>query len=557
MVLVSVGIAVIGQEGEGNDDYQYALIEAVKQKNLGNIQEAVKLYRLVVENKPDCAVAHYELGTIYLMAGDREAAVESMARSFALDPGNQWYTAGYLTALGAVEDFRSMERILAEKLKEEPDEVEWQFQMANVQYAAGKYKKAVRILERIEKERGFSEKVTLLKASIFESQEKFDLAKEEIGRVMDYFPEALQLWMVAAELSMKSGDEAEAANYYHQILEADSTNIFALTNLTDFYRKKGETGKSFEYLARSFRSRSIDVKRKMAILAYYLSEEEIIQKYPTELDRMVRVFLEVHPDEPEGLLMATDFYIDTGEYGHAYQQLRKYLDLVKGTYQMYMQAVLLANAASMNDALIEVADRALEYFPDSADIRFFRAIGLYEKSDFNELVNNFEKVSFDRFSENDYALQSKMLYAEALYRLNNFTRSDSLFESLIAEDPENHVVLNNYSYYLAERGEKLEMARAWSKKTIIENPDNATFIDTYAWILYRLEDYVEAEKYILQALEKGGANDPEVNEHAGDIQVALGNYRIAEAYYRKAMILGGDRERIQRKVDEVIRISNE
>ena len=149
------------------------------------------------------------------------------------------------------------------------------------------------------------------------------------------------------------------------------------------------------------------------------------------------------------------------------------------------------------------------------------------------------------------------LYAEALYRLNDFTRSDSLFESLIAEDPENHIVLNNNSYYLAERGEKLEMARAWSKKTIMENPANATFIDTYAWILYRLEDYEGAEKYILKALEKGGASDPEVNEHAGDIQVALGNYGIAEAYYRKAMILGGDTERLQRKVDEVIRMSDE
>ena len=47
------------------------------------------------------------------------------------------------------------------------------------------------------------------------------------------------------------------------------------------------------------------------------------------------------------------------------------------------------------------------------------------------------------------------------------------------------------------------------------------FLDTYAWILYKLESYEEAEKYILSALDKGGENDPEVNEHAGDIQLAL------------------------------------
>ena len=88
------------------------------------------------------------------------------------------------------------------------------------------------------------------------------------------------------------------------------------------------------------------------------------------------------------------------------------------------------------------------------------------------------------------------------------------------------MVLNNYSYYLAERGAKLKKAKEWSEETIRNNPENATFLDTYAWVLFKLKEYEEAEKYILIAMEKGGANDPEVNEHAGDIQVALEVLRL-------------------------------
>jgi tetratricopeptide (TPR) repeat protein len=213
-----------------------------------------------------------------------------------------------------------------------------------------------------------------------------------------------------------------------------------------------------------------------------------------------------------------------------------------------MQAILLANAASMNEELVHITDEALKQFPDSTDIRFFRGIGLYEKEEFELLVKNFDGISFDDFTEKEYAVQSKMLLAEAFYRNENFGRSDSIFEALIEDDPDNHIVLNNYSYYLAERGEKLELAKEWSYKAIVANPENATFLDTYAWILYKLGEMEEAEKYILKALEKGGNNDPEVNEHAGDIQAKLGSYEVARAYYRKAIILGGDKEELKSKI---------
>ena len=112
-------------------------------------------------------------------------------------------------------------------------------------------------------------------------------------------------------------------------------------------------------------------------------------------------------------------------------------------------------------------------------------------------------------------------------------------------------MLNNYSYYLAERGERLDKAEAWSRKAITNNPENATFLDTYAWVLYKQHDYEAAEKYILKALQFGGENDPEVNEHAGDIQLALESKEIALSYYEKALVLGGDKDRLEEKIRTV------
>jgi tetratricopeptide (TPR) repeat protein len=556
-LLLSGSTICLGQEKEGNNDYQYALIEAVKQKNLGNISEAVKLYRLVIKEKPDCDVAYFELGTILLMTKQVDLATDNLEKAYLIYPDNQWYTLAYLNALGASEDYNKIIEILKEKKKKDPDDAEWEYQLATVYFTKGKAGKSIRILNRIEKTKGFSEKITLLKASIYESQEKYDLAKMEIEKVMNLFPEAIQFRIVAAELSMKNGKESEAADYYLEILEMDSTNIFALTNLTDYYRKNEDYKNSFKYLASSFNSTQIDVERKKAILSFYLSDKEFITKYPKELERLLQVFMEVHPDEPEGRLMAADFYIESRAYDKAYMQLKVFLEKNKGSYPLYMQSILLANAASMNEELIMMSNRALEQYPDSTDIRFFKGIGLYEEGEYELLVENFEGISFDEYSVKEYVSQSKMLYAEAFYRLEDYYRSDSLFEELITEEPDNYMVLNNYSFYLAERGAKLNKAREWSKMTIQNNPDNATFLDTYAWVLFKLKEYEEAEKYIMNAMEKGGMNDPEVNEHAGDIQVALESLEIAKSYYLKAIILGGDKDKLEGKIEGLKQVKDE
>ena len=544
-------IMVQGQDSEDNKDYQYALIEAVKQKNLGNLREAVKLYRLVIKEKPDCDAAHYELGSIYLMTGRMDAAEEHLARAYDLQTENKWYTIAYLNILEEKEDYVNAARILKKKIRNDPEEMEWEYQLAGVHYSQNRLRKAIRILERIEKERGFSEKITLLKASIYESQGRYEMAKSEVEKVMKLFPETLQFRILAAELSMKDGEEEEAARYYQEILELDSTNIFALTNLTDYYRKKEDYRKSFGYLVSTFRSGRIEVKRKMAIMSYYLSKDEFIRKHSEDLERMLNVLTEVHPQEADVKLMAAEFYMETRNYQKAYYQMKDYLELREGNYAVYMQAILLANAAALNGELVEVTEQALGAFPDSADLRFFRGIGLYEEGKYMELVENFDKVSFHAFSSEEYAMQSNMLYAETLHRLKEYQRSDSVFEQIIRENPENYMVLNNYSYYLAERGEKLGKARQWSKQVIRNHPDNFTYLDTYAWVLYKMKQYEDAEKYILEALDKGGNNDPEVNEHAGDIQMALKSYTVAISYYRKAILLGGDESKLQKKIDRI------
>ena len=88
------------------------------------------------------------------------------------------------------------------------------------------------------------------------------------------------------------------------------------------------------------------------------------------------------------------------------------------------------------------------------------------------------------------------------------------YRQLIAADPYNTMVLNNYAYLLATHKGNLKEAEALSRRTLQSEPNNPVYLDTYAWILYLQGEQALAELYIRQAVNKlGGQKEPEVEQH--------------------------------------------
>ena len=107
--------------------------------------------------------------------------------------------------------------------------------------------------------------------------------------------------------------------------------------------------------------------------------------------------------------------------------------------------------------------------------------------------------------------------AETYHLLQMHSQSDSIFEMILLDYPDNILVLNNYSYYLSLRNERLEIAKKMSYKCNTLEPNNGTYEDTYAWILYCLGDFVEARNWIEKSMSNKGNESSVIVEHYGDI----------------------------------------
>ena len=101
--------------------------------------------------------------------------------------------------------------------------------------------------------------------------------------------------------------------------------------------------------------------------------------------------------------------------------------------------------------------------------------------------------------------------------------ADKNYEAALSLDDSNAYVLNNYSYFLALRKEKLALAQQMATKLIEQHAENVVYLDTYAWVLYQLGDYEKAQKYLEKAISIDEKNtNGEIIEHYGGVLYQLG-----------------------------------
>ncbi len=202
------------------------------------------------------------------------------------------------------------------------------------------------------------------------------------------------------------------------------------------------------------------------------------------------------------------------------------------------------------DNLEKTCKEALDFFPNQSVTYLFKGGAEMQKKEYDAAVKSFshgEKMSAD----ND-KLRAQFLanLGDAYHSLNKNTESDSAFDGSLKLDPENALVLNNYSYYLSERKANLEKAKEMSAYSNKLEPDNTSYLDTYAWILFQMSDYAGAREWQDKAIKAGGDKSGTILEHYGDILFMLGKKDDAVEYWKKAKTAGTDSGTIDRKIAE-------
>ena len=138
--------------------------------------------------------------------------------------------------------------------------------------------------------------------------------------------------------------------------------------------------------------------------------------------------------------------------------------------------------------------------------------------------------------------------ADATYQTGAWDSAKRHYEDAIRLNPDNDSALNNYAYYMSLKGERLDVAKEMSGRSLTLQPDNTSFLDTYGCIHYLMGDYYTALRFIHASIEKG-SRSAEVHEHKGDVLFKLERIPEAIDFWRKAVELDPKRRHLLDRIE--------
>lgn len=144
-------------------------------------------------------------------------------------------------------------------------------------------------------------------------------------------------------------------------------------------------------------------------------------------------------------------------------------------------------------------------------------------------------------------------YAMALERTDNRDSAEVVFSRLLKIDSTHAAASNYLGYMWAEDDKNLDDAKKLVENALKEDPQNGAYLDSYGWVLYRLEDYENSLKYLLQSLELMPDEDYIIYVHAGDVYKAIGNIEKARELYTKAKTVeNADNDVLEEKIQNLL-----
>ena len=443
--------------------------------------------------------------------------------------------------------FRSVYQKLA---KQYPNNAEYLFEEADLLLVQNKLSDAIRLYDQIENIMGVTPELIQQKEKLYLKLGDVKGAAGEIEKLIKSDPTNIDYYSILVDLYSANGMKAEMQQAINRMQKLDPDNPNVALSLAEQYRSEGKAQESFEQLKKAFQSKKLATGIKISILTSYLplvKDNPEMMKQAFELSRLLS---ETAPDESNAQAVYGDFLGMNNQQTLARDQYRKAVKLDKNNLQAWQQLLFIETDLKDYNALESESEEAKSLFSDQSVLYLLNGIAKSQNKKYEEAAKAFVTGSKMVVDNNDQLIEFYTNLGDVYNTLKKYEESDKYFGKAYLLDSSNVMVLNNWSYFLSLRKSNLDKAVSMSERANILNPDNPSYEDTYAWILFVKGDLNQAKIWIDKAIKNGGSSNGTILEHAGDIAFKLGNVNEAVEYWKKAKESGDHSEQIDRKIND-------
>lgn len=531
--------------------YTYYYLEGILQKNNGNLDDAFQLFNHCVALDDSKADAYYQLGALYLQLNNKDKALDSFAKSMSIDSLNYWYNESYFITLygSAAEDIAPAIAQLELMTKRFPNKSQLQFQLFELYSQTRQYDKMIEVLDQLELKMGKSEQLSMQKFRVYLMKGEEDKAYAEMLALVDAYPNDLRYQVVLADLYLTNGKKEQAYSLLQKVLNQEPDFPMAVYALASYYQQTDQDKEYLDQVQKIIFNPKAEDELRLNLIRQYISNPKVDSLQVIDLfDKALALDAE---DDQIPMLYAQYLYTQDMQ-DKAKPVLERVVKIDPSNTPSRLMLLGLAIKADDYKEVISLCEGGILASPSTLEFYYYLAIAYNQAEDYNKLIEVVQaalKVA-DETTPKELTSDFYAIMGDAFHSLGKTQELYQAYDKALELNPENMGVLNNYAYYLSVEKKQLDKAEQMSKKTVDAEPSNATFLDTYAWILFELGRYTQAKVFIDTALQHGGLESGVVVEHAGDIYWKVGEKDKALELWVEADKLGAGakiKEKIKKK----------
>lgn len=515
--------------------FNYIFVEAVKQKLLGNGGDALKLLENSLIVNPRSDAAYFQMAQILIASGNLEKGKQKALSAYNLDPDNFWYLVMLAGTYYELKNTDSASIFYEKAVKKFPDRDDIKVTLANIYSEKSEFLKALELFKILDNKYGINRVSSSGSVKNLMWAGKWTEAKEITEKLITLYPEEILFKGLLAEIYRGMGDFTRAEGVYKQLIDQNPGNAQVQLALCDFMIEE----KKFDDLVILLNTVAINDKvsrtDKISLFAQLIENEELIKENGETFLFSVMVLESAYPADEIIVLLKPELFLKTGRNKEAATRLEEIIRMQPQNYFTW-EKLLLAYLQDKDYINLESRSReCATKFNRSYLAKLLYATAATENGNYEIALEELRKADILAGSDEEMLLQSLSLRADVYYRMKNFEKAFETFEQALAKKKDDLILLNNYAYYLAEKDLNLKEAEKMAERVTTLEPGNNTFLDTYAWVLYKRGKYRNAEKVMNQIFKSTDKDDAEYYEHYGFILKKLRKCDEAIAAWTRAV----------------------
>ena len=482
------------------------------------------------------------------VATNQNQATTAALRAYNSDGENHHYLASAAEAL--VRSRRYKEAVeLYKQLTEKSNEPDYFRILALLYESDQRHFSAIAVLDSAEMRFGRIPQLSQMRQQLYIATKQFDKAEKEALKLVEEAPYIPENHLLLAELYASTGRDSLALKNFAHAIKADSTSLTSWLALGDYFFRQRNYSAYLGIVGRLFDNKQVPVKDKIGQFKALTSNIAFYRNNFPQINALASKLAINYPENRMVMELYARHLIASGQVVAAIDVYKRLLDHNKPNKEELIQVIELENYIGRADSVELYLELALRHFSKDGNLIATRG-HLHSMAGRNsEAITSYREAL--KYTQND-TLRSQLwgYIGDIEHSRGDAKRAYKAYDTALKYHSENSTVLNNYAYFLAVEGRNLPQALEMARLATTLSQNNSTFLDTLAWILYRMGGYEEAKKYMQQAMSLDRKNSAELALHYGDILDALGEEFMAQTYWRKALERGYDANEIDKRIEQ-------